>query len=78
MTEDHPLSVVGDCLFNILQLREERKLYKILVGKTEGKRPIERPRCRCEYGIGLDLRQIGLGVRIGFDWLRIGTGGGLL
>jgi hypothetical protein len=26
----------------------------------------------------MDLREIGLGVSIGFDWLRIGTGGGLL
>jgi hypothetical protein len=26
----------------------------------------------------MDLREIGLGVWIGFDWLRIGTGGGLL
>jgi hypothetical protein len=25
---------------------EERKLYKVLVGKPEGKRPLERPRCR--------------------------------
>jgi hypothetical protein len=29
-------------------------------------------------GIRMDLREIGWGVCIGFDWLRIGTGGGLL
>jgi hypothetical protein len=46
MTGDHPLSVVGDCLFNILKLGEEGKVYKILVGKTEGKRIIGRPMCR--------------------------------
>jgi hypothetical protein len=29
-------------------------------------------------GIRMDLREIGLGVWIGFNWLRTGTGGGLL
>jgi hypothetical protein len=58
---------------------EERKVYKVLVGKPEGKRPLGRPRCRWEDGIRMDLREIGLGcVWIGFDWLRTGTGGGLL
>jgi hypothetical protein len=54
---------------------EERKVYKVLVGKPEGKRPLGRP--RWEDGIRMDLREIGLGW-IGFDWLRTGTGGGLL
>jgi hypothetical protein len=57
---------------------EERKVYKVLVGKPEGKRPLERPRRRWEDGIRMDLREIGWGVWIGFDWLRTGTGGGLL
>jgi hypothetical protein len=57
---------------------EERKVYKVLVGKPEGKRPLGRPRRRWEDGIGMDLREIVLGVWIGFDWLRTGTGGGLL
>jgi hypothetical protein len=58
---------------------EERKVYKVLVGKPEGKRPLGRPRHRWEDGIRMDLREIGLGgVWIGFDWLRAGTGGGLL
>jgi hypothetical protein len=59
-------------------MREERKVYKVLVGKHEGKRPLGRPRSRWEDEIRMDLREIGLGVWIGFDWLRIGTGGGLL
>jgi hypothetical protein len=29
------------------------------VGKPKGKRPLERPRCRCEDGIRVDLREIG-------------------
>jgi hypothetical protein len=39
----------------------ERKLYKVLVGKPEGKRPLERPRCRWEDGIKMDIREIGWG-----------------
>jgi hypothetical protein len=57
---------------------EERKLYMVLVGKPEGKRPLVRARRRWEDGIRMDLREIGLEVWIGFDWLWIGTGGGLL
>jgi hypothetical protein len=40
---------------------EERKLYKVLVRKPEGKRPLGRPRRRWEDGIRMDLRKIGLG-----------------
>jgi hypothetical protein len=47
---------------------EERKVYKIVVGKPEGKRPHGRPRRRWEYGIRMDLREIGIG---GVDWIRL-------
>jgi hypothetical protein len=57
---------------------EERKVYKVLVGKPEGKRPLGRPRRRWEDGIRMDLGENGLGVWTGLDWLRTGTGGGLL
>jgi hypothetical protein len=57
---------------------EERKVYKVLVGKPEGRRPLGRPRRRWEDGVRMDLREIGLGGWIGFDWLRARTGGGLL
>jgi hypothetical protein len=57
---------------------EERKVYRVLVGKPEGKRQLGRPRCRWEDGIRMDLREIGLGMWIGFHWLRTGTGGRLL
>jgi hypothetical protein len=58
---------------------EERKVYKVLVGKPEGKTPLGRPRRRWEDGIRMDLGEIGLGgVLIGFDCLRIGASGGLL
>jgi hypothetical protein len=41
---------------------EERKVYKVFVGKPEGKRPLGRPRRRWEDGIRMDLRvrEIGL------------------
>jgi hypothetical protein len=42
---------------------EERKVYKVLVGKPEGKRPLGRPRRRWEDGIRMDLRETGLGGR---------------
>jgi hypothetical protein len=40
---------------------KERNVYKILMGTPEGKRPLERPRCRWENGIRVDLREMGLG-----------------
>jgi hypothetical protein len=40
---------------------EERKVYKVWVGKPEGKRPPGRPRRRWEDGIRMDLREISLG-----------------
>jgi hypothetical protein len=53
-------------------------VYKVLVGKPEGKRPLGRPKRRWEGGIRMDLREIGWGVWMGFDWLRIGTDGEML
>jgi hypothetical protein len=47
---------------------EERNVYKVLVGKPEGKRPLGSPRRRWEDGIRMDLKEIGLG---GVDWIRL-------
>jgi hypothetical protein len=47
---------------------EERKVYKVLVGMPEGKRPLGRPRRRWEDAIRMDLRDIDLG---GVDWIRL-------
>jgi hypothetical protein len=41
-------------------MEEERKVYKVLVGNLEGKRPPGRPRRRWEDGVRMDLREIGL------------------
>jgi hypothetical protein len=50
------------------RMGEERKVYKVLMGKPEGKRPLGRPRRRWEDGIRMDLREIGLG---NVDWIRL-------
>jgi hypothetical protein len=57
---------------------EERNVYKVLVGKPEGKRPLGRPRRGWDFGILLDVKEVGWVVWIGFGWLRIGTGGKML
>jgi len=58
------------------RLREWRGVYRILVGKPAGKRPIRRSRRRWEDNIKMDLQEVGCGVTTGSRWLRIGTGGG--
>jgi hypothetical protein len=53
---------------HVARMEEERKLYKVLVGKPEGKRPLGSPRRRWEDGIRMDFTEIGLG---GVDWIRL-------
>jgi hypothetical protein len=45
----------------VARMGEERKVYKVLMGKPEGKRPLGRPRRMWEDGIRMDLRESGLG-----------------
>jgi hypothetical protein len=47
---------------------EVRGAYNILVGRTEGRRPLGRPRCRWEDNIKTDLREIGFGD---VDWIDL-------
>jgi hypothetical protein len=47
---------------------ERRDAYRALVGKPEGRRPLERPRRRWEDNIKLDLREVGWG---GKDWISL-------
>ena len=44
-------------------LGERKGVYRVLVGKPEGKRPLERPRHRWENNIKMDLREVGCGVK---------------
>jgi hypothetical protein len=59
---------------HVARMVEERKVYKVLVGKPEGKRPLGRPRRRWEDGSRMDLRKIGLGGGCGLDSTVSGQG----
>jgi hypothetical protein len=56
----------------------ERKVYRVLMGKPEGKRPLGRQRRIWEDGTRMELRKIGWVVWSGSSWLRIWAGWGLL
>ena len=43
------------------RMREGRGVHRVLVGKPEGKRPLERPRRRWEDNIKMDLQEVGGG-----------------
>jgi hypothetical protein len=47
---------------------ETRNAYRILVGKPEGKRPLERPRRRLVDNVEMDLRETGWD---GMDWIDL-------
>jgi hypothetical protein len=49
-------------------MEEKRNVYRLLVGKTEGKRPQGRPRRRWMDNIKMDLLEIGLNV---VDWIGL-------
>jgi hypothetical protein len=57
---------------------EGRGAYRILVGRSEGRRPLGRPRRRWKDYIKMDLKEVGWGAWTGLIWLRIRTGGGVL
>jgi len=57
---------------------ESSGVYRALVGKPEGKRPLGRPRHRWEDNIKMDLQEVRWGAWTGLMWLRIATGGGHL
>jgi hypothetical protein len=57
----------------VTRMGEERKVYRVLVGKPEGKRPLGRPRRRRENGIKMDLREIGWGS---VEWIQLAQGRG--
>jgi hypothetical protein len=47
---------------------KERRVYKVLVGKPEGKRPMGRPRCGWVDNIRMDLQEVGCGY---VDWIGL-------
>ena len=55
-----------------------RGVYRFLMGKPEGKRPLGRPRPRWVYNIKMNHQEVLWGSRTVLIWLSIVTGGGLL
>ena len=47
---------------------ERRGVYRVLVGKPEGKRSLDRPRHRWDGNIKMDLREVGCGCK---DWIEL-------
>jgi hypothetical protein len=56
---------------HVARMEEKRNVYRLLVGKPEGKRPIGRPRRRWIDNIKMDLLETGLNV---VDWIGLAQG----
>jgi len=53
---------------HVVSMGEERGVYRVLVGKQEGRRPLGRPRRRWVDNIRLDLQEVGCGY---MDWIGL-------
>ena len=53
---------------NVARMGERRGVYRMLVGKPEGKKPLGRPRHRWEDTIKMDLQSVRCG---GMDWIKL-------
>jgi hypothetical protein len=53
---------------HVARMGEERREYRVLVGKSEGKRPLGRPRRRWVDNIRMDLQKMGCGY---MDWIGL-------
>jgi hypothetical protein len=56
------------CAGYVAHMGEERGVYRLLLGKPEGKRPLGRPRRRCVDNIRIDLQEVGCGY---MDWIGL-------
>jgi len=52
---------------HVARMGEKRGVYRVLVGKPEGKRTLERPSRNCEDNIKIDFQKVGCG---GMDWIE--------
>jgi hypothetical protein len=52
----------------VAHLGKRRAVYRVLVGKPEGKRPLGRPRRRWEDNIKMDLQEVGCA---GVEWIKL-------
>jgi len=53
---------------HVARMGEERGVYRVLVGKPEGRSPLGRPRRRWVDNIRVDLQEVGCGY---MDWIRL-------
>jgi len=53
---------------HVTHMGEGRGMYRVLVGKPEGKGPLGRPTRRWEDNIKMDLQEVGCG---GMDWIEL-------
>jgi len=52
----------------LARMSEERRVYRVLLGKPEGRRLLGRPSCRWVYNIRMDLQEVGCGY---MDWFGL-------
>ena len=52
----------------VARMGERRQVYRVLVGKPDGKKPLGRPRHRWEDNIKMNLQEVGCG---GMDWIEV-------
>jgi len=53
---------------HVVRMGEERRVYRVLVGKPEGRRPLGSPRHRWVDNIRMDLQEVGCGY---MDWIGL-------
>jgi len=53
---------------HVARMGEKSGVYRVLVGKPEGNRPLGRPRRRCVDNIRMDLQEVGCGY---MDWIGL-------
>jgi hypothetical protein len=59
---------LGYDIIKLARIGEKRNVYRLLVGKSERKRPLGRPRLRWIDNIKMDLLEIGVSV---LDWIGV-------
>jgi len=53
---------------HVARIGEERGVYRVLLGQSEGRRPMGRPRSRWVDNIRMDLQELGCGY---MDWIGL-------
>jgi len=54
--------------WHVARMEERRGVYRVLVGKSKGKKPFGRPRLRWEDNIKMELQEVGC---TGMDWIKL-------